>query len=257
MKKKWIIIAAAVLTALVLAGCAAQPANAPVNPAPQTVYVGTGDTPKQPMISASGKGEIRVTPDVAYVSVGVTTQNTDPKKAAGNNADKMDALYKAVKALGIAEKDIKTVSIGLYPQYDYNGTKPRITGYTATNSVSITVRDVKKTGDVIDAAVNAGGNDLNGVSFDLLDKSKAYSDALTTAVKDAKAKVDAMAGAAGITQITPFTIVESSYQSYPVYKAESMPMATPAPAADYAPTQVSTGEMTISANVTVEFQIVK
>ncbi len=258
MTKRWPLIAGAILiiASLALAGCAAQPTSASANPAPQTVYVGTDDAVKKPTIAATGKGEIKVTPDVAYVSVGVTTQNADAKKASADNANKMDALYKAVKALGIDEKDIKTVNIGLNPQYDYNGAKPKITGYMATNTVSITVRDVKKTGDVIDAAVNAGGNDLNGVSFDLLDKSKAYSDALTAAVKDAKAKVDAMAGAAGITQITPFTITESSYQAYPVYSGVRE-AADAAKGGTNAPTQVSAGEMTITASVTAEFQIVK
>ncbi len=238
MKKRFIIcIAVLAAAAFSLFGCSGAAQSA------------TGAA-RIPSITASGKGEVMVTPDTAYINVGVTTQNADAKMASDLNSAKMNALFDAVKAVGIADEDIKTVNYSINPMYDYSNSKPTITGYTASNIVRITVRDIQSVSSVIDAAVAAGSNDIQNISFDLLDKSQAYADALTAAVNDAKSKVDVMAAAVGITQTSPLTIVESSTTSYPIYNSAPKLMADMAEA-----TPISQGQMSITANVTVEYKI--
>jgi uncharacterized protein len=252
---KMILIVAMAVTAalLVLAGCAPIQTGSTADNVKE-IKITTGEDVKKNTITASGLGEIKIKPDVSYITVGVTTESGNAKRAESDNRDRMNALYASVKALGITEDDIKTVSYYLSPKYDYSTPKAMIVGYTASNIVEITVKDVAKAGEVIDAAVSGGGNELQSIRFDLLDKSKAYADALDAAVKDAKAKVDVMAKAAGVTEYKPMNIVESSVNSSPVYYPAA-DMAKGEAAA--APTPISTGEMTITANVSVEYEIVK
>ena len=248
-KKHTIAITAALLAvALAVAGCtSAQPAGS----APQS-----SENQGKPSITAAGKGEITVMPDVAYINVGVTTQNVKAQAAAEENSEKMKALHAALKELGIEDSDIKTVNFSLYPQYNYNAPEPSITSYTSSNVVRITVKDIDIVSNVIDAMTKAGATDFQGVSFDLLDKSEAYSEALTKAIQNAKEKVDVMAGAIGVTEIAPVRFIENSTDSYPIYE-KAYSGAGGMGGGGGADTPVSAGQLTVMASVTVEYEIVK
>ena len=204
------VTAIAIAAMLALVGCAQAAPAASATPA--------AEQQNRPSITAAGKGEITVMPDVAYINVGVTTQNVKAQAAAEENSEKMKALHAALKALGIDDSDIKTVNFSLYPQYNYNAPEPSITGYTSSNVVRITVKNIDIVSNVIDAMTKAGATDFQGVSFDLLDKSEAYSEALTKAIQNAKDKVDVMAGAIGVTEIAPVRFIENSTDSYPIYE---------------------------------------
>ncbi len=149
-------------------------------------------------LTVHGHSEMKVRPDVAYVDVGVVTQSQDSTQAVRDNATRSTALLAALKGAGLADRDLQSQSYSVQPQYDYQSSPARLTGYQVTNSVRATVRDLTKVGPVIDAATGAGGNQVNGVTFDLADRTQAEGRALAMAVVEARAKAAVMAQAAGV-----------------------------------------------------------
>ena len=149
-------------------------------------------------LTAHGHAELKVKPDIARLTVSVTTQAAQQAAAAQDNARRTTTLLAALKAAGVAEKDIQTQSYNVQPQYDYKPSPPVLTGFQATNSIEVTVRDLSKAGMIVDKATQSGATDVSGLSFDLADRTAAERQALALAVKDARAKADAMAQAAGV-----------------------------------------------------------
>lgn len=209
-------------------------------------------------ITVSGVGEVKVTPDIARLELGVQTQDIDPQKASADNARIIDAVLKAVRGFGIDEKDVRTSGYNLNPQYDYSqrpgeNRPPRITGYQVSNSVHVTIRKIADTGRLIDAAVKAGATLANGISFDVNDddKRKAQDEALSRAVADAERKAKVIARASKAGRIDLLSVVESGGEPpivRPMFRAAPMAMAAPT-------TPVAPGEQTISASVTVRYGI--
>jgi uncharacterized protein YggE len=150
-------------------------------------------------ISVSGIGVINVNPDVAYISLGVSTKGIFPKAALEENNRSIAAVISAIREKGIAEKDIRTSDFNMYPdyQYDYDKNGEQTRGYTISNTIHVVVRDIATVGDVLGVAANAGANVSGGVQFGLLDNSAAYNEALVLAIKNAVGKVEAIAGALG------------------------------------------------------------
>lgn len=146
----------------------------------------------RPTINVSGLGEVTVTPDIARITVGVQTRGKDSTQVASENAQKTDAVIKAIKALGIADKDIQTADYNISPQFDYEKQPAVLTGYQVSNSVRITVRKMGDAGKVLDAALKAGANVASGISFDISDPQKAQDEALAKAVADATRKATLM-----------------------------------------------------------------
>ena len=155
-------------------------------------------TQKSDTFNVTGEGSVDVPPDIAIVSAGVQVDGPTVKAAQSGLNTKINAVSAAVKNVGVADGDIKTTNYSIYPQYDYSvGNRQRITGYSASSNLTIKIRDIDRTNDVIDGAAAAGANQVSGISFDVDDKDKAMSDARTKAVADAKAKAQAAASAAG------------------------------------------------------------
>ncbi len=148
------------------------------------------------------------------MGVGVTISKPSVKAAREAAAKAMTSIIDAVKALGVDEKDIKTVGLNLYPQYN-NSTPARVVGYTLSEQVQVTVRDLDKVGDVADAAMANGATDANGIWFDLADPAKAMDDARAAAVQAAKTSATAMAKAAGVNLGTVISISEPTQVVYP------------------------------------------
>jgi uncharacterized protein YggE len=120
------------------------------------------------LLSVSARGQASRVPDVATASAGVVTQAADASAAMRANAEQMNRLMAAIRAAGVAEKDTRTTGISVNPDYRYAENRaPEITGYRATNTVSIKVRDIDKLGKVLDALVANGANDINGPSFEI------------------------------------------------------------------------------------------
>ncbi len=206
------------------------------------------DNPSEHTISVSGSGKVVLTPDVADVSLGVTVQKDKASTARDEAGRIMAAVIAALHGLGIADADIKTTQLYVSPMYNY-GNSQTISGYQMSNIVSVHVRDLSKLADVIDQSVAAGATDVQGVTFDVADRSAAEETARTAAVKDARAHADTLAAAAGVTITGVQTIAESTSTPWPW-----PPMGFAQDAAG-APTPVQPGSAELTIDVSVVYII--
>jgi len=200
-------------------------------------------------ITVSSSGKVTIVPDVARVTLGVTITKPTVKAARENAAVSMNRIIAAVKGLGVADADIQTVGLNLYPQYS-NGSPARIVGYQISEQLQVTVRDLDKTGDVVDAATAKGATDVNGISFELADPAKAMNDARANAVTAAQASAQAMATAGHVTLGSVVSISDTN-PATPIYYG-----APRALAAFDAATPVKPGTQDVSVQLTVVFEIV-
>ncbi len=204
-------------------------------------------------LTVHGHAERKVRPDIAYVEVGVVTQARDSSQAVTDNATHATALMDALKKAGVADKDIQTQSYGVQPQYDYNTSPAVLTGYQVTNTVQVTVRDLARVGKIIDAATQAGGNQVNGVTFDLADRTAAEAQALAQAVAEARLKASVMAQAAGVSLGRLVQLSEGSEPTVePVVMERPMAMMKAAAAPS---TPVSAQDISVSADVTAIYSL--
>jgi uncharacterized protein YggE len=231
-----------------VAGLVVATALAPAGGAgPARAESGTGEH----TISVTGTGTVTVKPDVADVRLGVSVQKPTVKEAQAAAAQQMDAAVAAVKKTGVKSDDIKTTTVSLSPVYDYsqNG-QQKLLGYQFTNQVAVTVRDISKVADVIDGAIEAGANTVDGVTFRVNNPVAAEAAARTAAMADAKSRAQALASAAGVRITGVATIVETSAPA-------PMPIAYPATAGakDSYSTPISTGTNDIVVTVAVSYTI--
>lgn len=221
-----------------------------LRPAPVTGAPAVTDAPAIHTITVAGTGTVTLVPDTGHVSVGVTISKPTVKAAREAAAKSMTAIIAALRALGIDEKDIKTTGLNLYPQYS-SGSPIKVVGYQISNQVEVTVRDLDKVGDVVDAAMANGATDANGIWFDVADPAKAMNDARSAAVEAARASAQAMAAAAGVNLGAVVAITEGQ-AAYPY----PYPMAGARAAEDAStPTPVQPGTQDLQASVTVVFEI--
>lgn len=202
-------------------------------------------------ISVSGVGKSYQAPDVASVSAGVVTQASTAQVAMSANATKMNAVISSLKAAGIQSRHIQTSQLTLNPQYDYSNRKqPRITGYEARNTVMARSENLDQVGPMLDALIEAGANNINGINFSIKDAEAAKSEARREAVRNARRKAEEMATAAGIRLGRILNMSESSHSFRP------QPMMMRGMAADMAEsTPVEGGEQTLSVTVNMVFAI--
>lgn len=240
-----------VVLAFVLRGCgpaiAAQAAG--------SLQQGTGaDQPPVRTLSVNGTGKAYLTPDIAYIYIGVQTENADAAEAVAENNTKAQKIVDAIKAFRIDAKDIQTTNFSIFPQqqYDPNG---KLTGviYMVNNTVYVTLRDIEMVGDVIDAAVTSGANTINSIQFDVEDKADALSEARKSAVADARKQAEELATAAGVSLGAVQSM--SSYTSgtpVPMYegKGGGGVFADQAAAAP-----ISAGQLIVQVDVSIVFAI--
>jgi uncharacterized protein YggE len=236
-------LGAGVLGALIVAVAALS-----VHAGPTTAAPASATDPATHTITVSASGKVTIVPDVARVTLGVTMTKPTVKAARSGAAQAMTGIIAAIKGLGIADADIQTVGLNLYPQYA-NGSSTRIAGYTISEQLQITIRDLDKAGDVVDTATAKGATDVNGISFELADPAKAMNDARAAAVVAARTSAQAMATAGGVTLDAVVSITDASPAS-PVYYA-----APRAAAMDAAGTPIQVGTQDVSVMVTVVFAI--
>ena len=202
-------------------------------------------------VTVQGHGEVKVQPDIAQLTLTVTTQSPDQAAAVRENAVRTTALLAALRGVKIANKDIQTQSYTVQPQYDAKPSPPLLTGYQVQNSVQATVRDLTKVGLVIDKATAGGASQVDGVSFDLSDQSAAQAKALTLAVASARRKAQVMADAAGVGLGRLLTMTEGS--PAPVYRPV---FAMRAMKADAGPeTPINDQQITVSADATLVYAL--
>lgn len=233
------------LLALSLALGASMTANAAV-PAPAIAPVqGT-------LLNIASSAEARRVPDVATLSAGVVTQATDGNSAMRQNAQQMDRVLSAIKAAGIAERDVQTSGVNLSPQYRYaENEAPKITGYQASNTVSLKVRDLARLGKVLDALAAQGANQINGPSFEIDQPEPVYDEARLAALKKAQARAQTYATSLGLQVRRIISISESSGGGF---RPVMMRAAVASMSADVA-TPVAPGESSVSVNLDVVFEL--
>lgn len=247
--KIYVLIAALVMVALLggVATAAFAQTETPVAP---------GDESKQVTrtVSVNGTGKVYLTPDTAYITIGVQTVNENASEAVAANNSSSQKVIDALKAVGIAEKDIQTTNFSISPQQEYDPTTGKPTGkitYTVNNSVFVTVRNIDKVGQVLDAAIQAGANNISGIQFDVWDKNEALSQARKAAVDDARAKAEELASAAGVTLGEVQTINEyTSSGPVPMYDMRAAPVM-----AEAGSVPVQAGQMTLTVEVSMVYEI--
>jgi len=205
------------------------------------------------LLTVSAEARATRVPDVATLSGGVVTQATEANAALRANADQMTKVMAAIKAAGIAERDVQTTGISIYPQYRYaENQPPAITGYQASNTVSVKVRDVSRLGKVLDALVASGANQIGGPSFEIDEPEAAYDEARRNALKKAQDRAEMYAKTLGLRVRRIYSINEGGGYMPP----SPMPMMKMA-AMETADTPVSPGETSLTANLTVVFELGK
>ena len=205
-------------------------------------------------LSITAEGSVKAEPDVAYLSGGVISEARTAQEALVENAADMAGVFAALKAAGIPEKDIQTSNFSLNPQYEYPKNGQRIlTGYQVSNQVTAKVTDMENVGAVIDAMVAEGGNNFSGVNFAVEDPTELQNEARRKAIKEAIARADLYAEAAGYRVARIVTITEGGS-----YNPQPRPMMARSVAMDEsASTQISGGELTYSTSVNVVFEFQK
>jgi len=202
-------------------------------------------------LTVTAEAEARQTPDIARLSTGVMTQASDANTALRNNAREMDKVMAALKSAGIAEHDIQTSGISLYPQYRHpRNEAPSITGYQAANTVSITVREIARLGAVLDALVASGANQVNGPYFAIDEPEPVYDRARLAALDKARARAKLYAGALGVKALRIISISEGGSPSQPPGLRMMATMAQ-----DEASPPIAPGETTLRARLTVVFEL--
>jgi len=211
-------------------------------------------------LTVNAYASVQRAPDRAVLMLAVESQAQNAQEAARQNAERMTRVIDAVRRAGVPEARIRTVSYGLQPVYAQpprepraEEWEPRIVGYRALNMVRVEVDDVQRTGGVIDAALNAGANRIDGTSFVLRDSDAAYNEALQQAVAKARAQAAAAAQAAGQQLGQPLNIqVGGGYAPpapMPQYRGMAMDMAV-------ASTPMQGGELEVRASVTITYELI-
>lgn len=218
---------------------------------PRSGYSAT-DNAYPRLISVSGTGEIKTKPDMAIVNSGVTSEGRTAQEALAKNNSAMTAVIAELKAAGVAEDDIQTSNFSVSPQYlPYEtGKAPRISGYQVSNQVTARVKELAKLGAILDKLVNAGSNQINGISFDVNEPKPFLDDARKKAVADARAKAELYASAAGVTLGRVVQISESSnvIPPQPMFRGAEKMMAPSA-------VPIATGQQTLSTDVSITYEI--
>jgi uncharacterized protein YggE len=189
MKTKFMFVAAIALLALVLSACGPTTITQQAQPVVRS-------------LSVTGTGEAMLTPDVAYIYLGVHTEKPAASDAMQENNTQTQAVIDALTKFGIDKKDIRTTNFSINPQDKYDPQTGQPTGqkvYAVDNTVYVTVHSLDKLGDLLDTVVAAGANTINSIQFDVADKDAAMKSARADAVKDANTQAQELASAAGVT----------------------------------------------------------
>lgn len=245
------------MCALAAAAFAAMTVAAPVALAQETRQAQTPPVmahamPMGTMLSINAEGKVSARPDMAMLQLGVQTEGPTAAAALAENSRRMNALIAALRRSGVAERDIQTANISVNPQYVHEERQPpRVTGYQASNTVTAKVRNLDRVGAVIDAAVSAGGNTVNGVSFSHQNPEAQLDAARRDAIEEARRRAGIYARAVGMEVGRILSISESGGYAPPIpmpYMARAMDAAQAAP-------PVAPGEIDTMVNVSVVFEL--
>jgi uncharacterized protein YggE len=252
MRTKLFLFVPILILALVLSACGIIPVQ------PRTANVsGNGTAAAQPRsLNVSGNGTVSLTPDIAYIYIGVHTDDPDLASGVSKNNTQTQALVDALKNAGIDGKDIQTSNFSVYtngtPGFDPNTKQQINTGryYSIDNTVYVTVRDLSKLGTILSTAVGAGANSINSISFDVADKTAAMVEARQKAMTNANNLAAELAKTAGLTLGEIQNITYSDYSPSPYYG-----MGGGGASAPNASVPIQPGQTQISVTVSVTYAI--
>jgi hypothetical protein len=208
-----------------------------------------------PTITVHGLGTVEMDPDRARVSIGVETEAAGAREAQVETNRVANGILAAIRTLGIDPDDVQTSRVTLYPVYDDRraetpSARPTIIAYRAANTVSVDLDDLGRIGPVIDAAIEAGANRIEGVEFGLRDPSEARGRALRAAVADARSRAEAIAGALGVDLGPVIETIELGAGPPPVpymVRAESSMVQESTP--------VTPGKIPVTASLTIRYRL--
>lgn len=199
----------------------------------------------------TGHGEVKAKPDMARVTLGVMSEGATAREALTANTQAMQKVMTALKSAGIAEKDIQTSNFTVSARYgDETAGRQQVIGYTVTNNVDTTVRELPKLGATLDDVVSQGSNQIYGISFDIAERDPLEDDARKRAVADARRKAEIYAAAAGVKLGRVMAIGEAGGAPPPVPLAGRAMMK-----AEAAPVPVAEGEQMVAVDVSVAWEI--
>jgi len=243
MRTKSIFVVTALLLAVLVSACGG----------PTTVNQAAPVTPRT--ISVSGAGQAFLVPDIAYIYLGVHTENPTASEAVTKNNAQTETMIKALRDFGIDAKDIRTTNFSIWPNDKYDPQTGAPTGektYVVDNTVYVTVRELDKLGDLLDTVVAAGANTVNSIQFDVADKDNVLKSARADAMKNAAAQAQELAEAAGVQlgEIQSIEFVDS--QPSPFFEGKGGGGAADG-AASTVPIQP--GQLTFSVTVNISYLI--
>lgn len=213
----------------------------------------SGDTVVQPGdqsagIAVQGVGEVVATPDTGYFSVGIEVTADTVEQARNDAAEAADNLVAAVKDAGVDDKDVRTANFAIFPRYDYSRDRQELVGYTVTNTLEVTVRDLDSFSAVIDGAVEAAGDAarVSGIRFGVEDDKELLKQARELAMEDARRRAEDLAEFGKVRLGDPVSISET--------QSPSRPPVSPG-ADDAGRTPIEPGTTTVTVTVSVTYAI--
>ena len=203
-------------------------------------------------LDVSATGEVTRVPDVAIISAGVVTRSASASGALEENAARMDRVRAALKRAGIADRDIQTANISLNPEYRYQENQPpELTGYTASNQVSVRFREIRNTGKILDALVREGANQINGPTLTIDKPEAALDEARGRAIANGRARAELYARALGMRVVRLLSVSESGGFAPP----RPMQMAMMEGRVAGADTKIDPGEQKLEMTVAMSFEL--
>jgi hypothetical protein len=239
MKKTILIIVTIILAAGLLSACGAL----------GITQTGAASQPMQRTLNVTGNGKVNLTPDIVYINIGVHTEGANVGEALASNTAQSQKVADGLKQFYVDPKDIQTTAFNVYPQQQYGPQGEMLDiKYVVDNSVYVTVRDLNQLGAILDSVVKSGANNINGIQFDVADRSTAMSQARKAAMDNAKAQADELVKAAGATLGDVQSINVTSYnQPYMVGSLKSDASA------GTSTVPVSAGQITLEVDVNVTY----
>ncbi len=259
MKKAITLTMSLLFILVIVTGCAPATSNPTVvkqdTPAAEAVKTADAGNGYQRTINVVGSGQVFLVPDVAYVYIGVHSQSDNVTTALKDNNEQARAVTEALKSLKVEEKDIQTTSFNIYPQQQYEPGTGTVTGtfYSVDNTVYVTVRDLKRLGELLDTVVRSGANSINGINFDVVDKETALTKARELAIDNARKQAEELAKVSNVT-LGEILSVTSGYATSPMAKEAIYGMGGGGGMASSA-APVSAGQLVLSADVSITYSI--
>jgi uncharacterized protein YggE len=203
-------------------------------------------------INVTGNAQVVLAPDIAYITVGVHSEAKSATEAVAGNNSQTQAVIDAIKGQGVDAKDIQTTNFSVYQQEKFTPTGESLgTFFMTDNSVYVTMRDITKIGNILDASISAGANSIYGISFDVQDKEAALANGRDQAMADAKAQAEALVKAAGATLGDVQSISYYSNSPSPIYYDNKVAGA----GGGGASVPISSGQLTLTVSVSVVYGI--